>query len=83
MKRIANMAEAYDTAIAPHCPLGPIALAACFQVDLSIPNLVIQEMGLGIHHNAEAGDIDLSFYLGDQTVLNIEDGCVDEPKGPG
>ena len=28
--KIAGMAEAYDVALAPHCPLGPIALAACF-----------------------------------------------------
>ena len=27
------MAEAYDVALAPHCPLGPIALAACLNVD--------------------------------------------------
>ncbi len=83
LKRIANMAEAYDVAIAPHCPLGPIALAACFQVDLSIPNFVIQEMSLGIHYNTEAGEIDLGFYLKDQTVLDIKDGYVDAPKGPG
>jgi galactonate dehydratase len=41
LKRIANMAETYDVAIAPNFPLGPIALAACMQVDLSIPNFVI------------------------------------------
>jgi galactonate dehydratase len=83
VKRIANMAEAYDVAIAPHCPLGPIALAASVQVALSIPNFVIQEMSLGIHYNTDAGDIDLSSYLKDQTVFNIKDGCVDAPKGPG
>jgi galactonate dehydratase len=27
------MAEAYDVALAPHCPLGPVALAACLHVD--------------------------------------------------
>ncbi len=32
-RKIASMAEAYDVALAPHCPLGPIALAACLQVD--------------------------------------------------
>lgn len=25
-------------ALAPHCPLGPIALAACMQVDIAAPN---------------------------------------------
>ena len=32
-RKIAAMAEAYDVALAPHCPLGPIALAACLQLD--------------------------------------------------
>ena len=32
------MAETYDIAIAPHCPLGPIALAACIQVGITTPN---------------------------------------------
>ncbi|WP_439557086.1 enolase C-terminal domain-like protein, partial [Dyadobacter sp.] len=31
-KKILSMAEAFDVAAAPHCPLGPIALAACLQV---------------------------------------------------
>ena len=33
VRKIAAMAEAYDVALAPHCPLGPIALAACLQID--------------------------------------------------
>ena len=33
VRKIAAMAEAYDVALAPHCPLGPVALAACLQVD--------------------------------------------------
>ncbi|KAJ5294617.1 hypothetical protein N7508_009438 [Penicillium antarcticum] len=36
LRRIAN-----NIAIAPHCPLGPIALTACMQAHLSIPNFVI------------------------------------------
>ena len=32
--KIAGMAEAYDVTLAPHCPLGPIALAACLHIDL-------------------------------------------------
>jgi len=82
-KRIANLAEAYDVAIAPHCPLGPIALAASIQVALSIPNFVIQEMSLGMHYNVEAGEEDLNTYLVDQTVFNIEDGFVNAPTGVG
>ena len=33
--KIASMAEAYDVALAPHCPLGPVALAACLHPTLS------------------------------------------------
>lgn len=42
---IAGMAESYYVGIAPHCPLGPIARAACLHLDASIPNFVIQERG--------------------------------------
>jgi galactonate dehydratase len=42
---IAGMAEAYYAGIAPHCPLGPIALAACLQLDATIPNFLAQEGG--------------------------------------
>ncbi len=46
-KKIFSMAEAYDVAVAPHCPLGPIALAACLQVDATAHNAFIQEQSLG------------------------------------
>ena len=82
-KRMANMAEAYDVAIAPHCPLGPIAFAACLHVGLSTPNFVIQEMSLGMHYNVEAGDIDLNTYLKEQSVFKITDGYVAAPTKPG
>ncbi|MEM3467019.1 MAG: galactonate dehydratase, partial [Candidatus Jordarchaeales archaeon] len=42
-KKIAAMAETYYATIAPHCPLGPIALAACIQLDACTPNFLIQE----------------------------------------
>src|SRR3546814_11741692 len=42
-RRIAAMAEAYDVAVAPHCPLGPLALAACLQLAGCPPNVAIQE----------------------------------------
>jgi L-alanine-DL-glutamate epimerase-like enolase superfamily enzyme len=47
-RRIAAMAETYDVLVAPHCPLGPIALAASLQLDFAIPNFLIQEQALGI-----------------------------------
>lgn len=82
-KRIATMAEAYDVAIAPHCPLGPVAFAASVQVALSAPNFTILEMSLGMHYNTEAGDIDLLSYLKNPTVFDIEEGYVKAPTGYG
>jgi galactonate dehydratase len=42
-KKIAAMAAAQDMRIAPHCSVGPIALAACLHVDVSTPNFMVQE----------------------------------------
>ncbi|EGD84166.1 hypothetical protein H112_07857 [Trichophyton rubrum D6] len=85
LRRIAAMAETYDVAIAPHCPLGPIALAACMQVDLSTPNFVIQEMSLGIHYNTtESGEeYDITNYIKDTSVFDVKDGYVKALDGPG
>jgi galactonate dehydratase len=80
LKKIAAMAEAYDLAVAPHCPLGPIALAACLQVDFATPNAVIQEQSLGIHYNRGS---DLLDYLADASVFQYRDGQVPILKGPG
>ena len=63
--------------------IGPIALAASMQVALSIPNFVIQEMSLGMHYNVEAGDIDLTTYLTNPSVFDIQEGYVQAPAGPG
>ncbi len=79
-KKIFSMAEAYDVAVAPHCPLGPIALAACLQVDACSYNAFIQEQSLGIHYNQ--GN-DLLDYLADPSVFRYEDGYVAIPGGPG
>ncbi|UNX54850.1 galactonate dehydratase [Georgenia sp. TF02-10] len=80
VRKIAAMAEAYDIALAPHCPLGPIALAACLQVDAVSYNAVIQEQSLGIHYNTSN---DLLDYLVDPTVFDYHDGAVEIPSGPG
>lgn len=55
-KKIFSMAEAYDVAVAPHCPLGPIALASCLQVDATAHNVFIQEQSMGIHYN-QGGEV--------------------------
>ncbi|SFL65635.1 galactonate dehydratase [Halogranum rubrum] len=80
VKKIASMAEAYDVALAPHCPLGPIALASCIQVDACTPNALIQEQSLNIHYNETSDVLD---YLEDVTVFDYDDGYVSIPDGPG
>jgi galactonate dehydratase len=42
-KKIATLAAVQDLRIAPHCSVGPVALAACLHVDVSTPNFFIQE----------------------------------------
>jgi galactonate dehydratase len=79
-RKIAAMAESYDVALAPHCPLGPIALAACLQLDAVCHNAVIQEQGLGIHYNQSN---DLLDYVSDPAVFAYADGHVAIPQGPG
>jgi galactonate dehydratase len=81
LRRVAAMAEAYDVALAPHSPLGPVALAACVQVDLATPNFAIQEMSLGIHYNDTGHD--LHTYVRNPEVWKVVDGYIDAPKGPG
>jgi len=80
VRKIAAMAEAYDVALAPHCPLGPIALASSLQVDLCSPNAIIQEQSLGIHYNQGS---DLLDYLADPTVFQYENGYIARLDGPG
>ena len=79
-RKIAAMAEAYDVAVALHCPLGPIALAANLQIDAGAYNAFIQEQSLGIHYNKSN---DLLDYVNDPSVFAYEDGMVAIPDGPG
>jgi galactonate dehydratase len=67
---IAGMAEANYSAIAPHCPLGVVALAACLQLDAAIPNFLIQEQG-----NLGVGYIKEPFV--------VQDGYIALPEKPG
>jgi galactonate dehydratase len=80
VKKIAAMAEAYDVALAPHCPLGPISFAAALQIDFCCINAIIQETSMGIHYNEGA---DLLDYLKNPEVFQVKDGYIDRPKLPG
>ena len=80
VRRIAAMAEAHDVAIAPHCPLGPIAFAASLQVDFCSINAFIQETSMGIHYNEGT---DLLDYVANPSVFDLRDGSVELLRGPG
>lgn len=79
-RRIAAQAELHGLTIAPHCPLGPIALAACLQVDFASPNFLIQEQSRGIHYNDGWDVLD---YLADTSVFDIRDGHIERLTKPG
>ncbi|KAF8652400.1 hypothetical protein AX16_004428 [Volvariella volvacea WC 439] len=85
LHRIASLTEMYDVGLAPRSPLGPIALAACIQVDLAAPNFVIQEMSLNIRYGgADQGvEADLHTYLLNPGIFSIIDGYIAAPTGPG
>ncbi len=72
LKKVANLAEVYYLHIAPHCAIGPVALAAALHVDAVVPNFLIQEQ------------IDAS--LGDGLLREpwlVRDGHIDLPTRPG
>lgn len=79
-RKIAAMAEAYDMAVAPHAPYGPIALAATLQLDTCVPNVFIQEQSLGIHYNK---GFDLLDFVKNKEIFQFKDGFVDIPEKPG
>jgi galactonate dehydratase len=79
-RKIAAMAEAYDIAVAPHCPLGPMALAACLQLAACTPNVAIQEMSLGIHYNVGH---DLLNFVTNPEALSPVEGYLPIPDKPG
>jgi galactonate dehydratase len=80
VRRIAALAELYGATLAPHCPLGPIALAASLQVSFATPNFLIQEQSLGIHYNT--GN-DLLDYLVDPEVFRFDAGHIARSDRPG
>ena len=80
VKKIASMAEAYDVALAPHCPLGPIALSACLNLDATCYNAVIQEQSIGIHYNVGKSVLD---YALNKEDFAFENGSIKMPTKPG
>ena len=78
--KIAAMAEAHDVAFAPHCPLGPVALAACLAVDFVSHNAVLQEQSMGIHYNQGAELLD---FVKNADDFHIENGYIGPLPKPG
>jgi len=79
-RKIATMAEAFDVALAPHCPLGPLTLAASLHLDFLSHNAFIQEQSMGIHYNVGNDVLD---YLVDPAPLRITDGYLPLLEKPG
>jgi galactonate dehydratase len=80
VRRIAALAETHDVSLAPHCPLGPIALAASLQLAFATPNFLIEEQSIGIHYNGEHQLLD---YLVNPDVFRFVDGYASLPSGAG
>ncbi|HEX6355689.1 galactonate dehydratase [Actinophytocola sp.] len=80
VRRIAALAEVHGASLAPHCPLGPIALAASLQLGFAVPNFLIQEQSLRMHYHADG---DLLDYLVDPSVFDFVDGHATRPVRPG
>jgi len=78
--RIASLADTFGAVLAPHCPLGPLALAACLQVGFATSNHVIQEQSMGIHYNTTAEVLD---YVVDRAPLTFVDGYIERWDTPG
>jgi len=72
LKKIANMAEVYYIHIMPHCAIGPVALAACLQVDAVVPNFLVQEQ---VDQSLGAGLLKQDW--------EVRDGHIELPTGPG
>ncbi|RKN40395.1 galactonate dehydratase [Streptomyces hoynatensis] len=80
VRRIAALAETFDVPLAPHCPLGPVALAASLQIAFATPNFLIQEQSIGIHYHTGAELLD---YVVDREVFRFHEGHFRRPTGPG
>lgn len=99
LRKIAAMAESYDIAVAPHCPLGVIAFSSCLHLDIATPNAFIQEQIIGVHKAVNGGEFDIEdrvetdnkqgYISGETHIVNakglfdFEDGFVKLPKNPG
>ena len=80
LRKIATMADAFDVAMIPHCPLSPIAFAANLQVVFCSHNAIMQEQDLSLHDSAESIGLQ---YLEDPQIFDFVNGYVERPTDPG
>ncbi|MFE2026680.1 galactonate dehydratase [Streptomyces hygroscopicus] len=80
LRRIAALAETHGAQLAPHCPLGPVALAASLQIAFTTPNFLIQEQSIGIHYNRGAELLD---YVTDPEPFRFTAGQLSRTERPG
>jgi galactonate dehydratase len=80
LRTVATLAETFDTAVIPHCPLGPIALAACLQVGFATQNVVMQEQSLEVHDPNSSPGLE---YLEDPEAFAFDEGYIERLEGPG
>ena len=86
LAKVGHMAQAYDVAVAPHCPNGPISLAASLQVGFAASNVVVQEQSLGLHYNQGFEGLpaaEMFDYLKDPAPLTPTDGHLAVMRGAG
>lgn len=77
MRRICSLVEAYDMKVAPHHAIGPIALAASFQLCFATPNMLVQECDLGYWGGLSER------YIQNPEIFRVESGHVAPPSSPG
>ncbi|MEQ4206756.1 galactonate dehydratase [Actinopolymorpha sp. B9G3] len=86
LEKICRMAEAYDLPVVPHCPNGPVSLAASLQVASACLNVPMHEQSLGLHYHRDAAGRpagELGDYLVDASVLTPVNGALTVPAAPG
>lgn len=86
LEKICRMAEAYDVPVVPHCPNGPVSLAASLQVAACCVNIPLHEQSLGLHYNTGYAGLpegELFDYLTDPTPLSPVEGHVPVSSKPG
>ncbi|WP_136688590.1 galactonate dehydratase [Halorhabdus amylolytica] len=80
MQKLASLAETFDVAVIPHCPLGPVAFAASLQVGFSSQNVVMHEQDIGIHEPDSSSRLAL---LEEPDTFGFDRGYVQRPTGDG